>query len=306
MERIKQALEKAREDRLRTGQPSGMVGLHTTATPVTQISYSQTRTQQVQKHFLREQRVMIGQGTDASVSAYGILRTQILQRLADNGWNTLAITSPGSNEGKTLTAINLAISLAQEVTYTVLLVDANLRQPSVHTYFGLTPEKGLSDYLTGDIPLSSLLINPAGIERFVILPGGAPLGNSSEMLNSPKMKQLVEELKERYRSRIILFDLPSLLSSSDALAFSPYVDAALLVLEDGKTSAAEIQRATELLQNTQLIGTVLNKSRQVTRQNPDSAQWMELKLHALHDSRYTKGVREKLRKLILRFSKGKN
>ena len=192
------------------------------------------------------------------------------------------------------------------MTYTVLLVDANLRQPSVHTYFGLTPEKGLSDYLTGDIPLSSLLINPAGIERFVILPGGAPLGNSSEMLNSPKMKQLVEELKERYRSRIILFDLPSLLSSSDALAFSPYVDAALLVLEDGKTSAAEIQRATELLQNTQLIGTVLNKSRQVTRQNPDSAQWMELKLHALHDSKYTKGVREKLRKLILRFSKGKN
>ena len=85
MERIKQALEKAREDRLRTGQPSGMGGLHTTATPVTQISYSQTRTQQVQKHFLREQRVMIGQGTDASVNAYGILRTQILQRLADNG-----------------------------------------------------------------------------------------------------------------------------------------------------------------------------------------------------------------------------
>ena len=306
MERIKQALEKAREDRLRTGQPSGMGGLHTTATPVTQISYSQTRTQQVQKRFLREQRVMIGQGIDASVNAYGILRTQILQRLADNGWNTLAITSPGSNEGKTLTAINLAISLAQEVTYTVLLVDANLRQPSVHTYFGLTPEKGLSDYLTGDIPLSSLLINPAGIERFVILPGGAPLGNSSEMLNSPKMKQLVEELKERYRSRIILFDLPSLLSSSDALAFSPYVDAALLVLEDGKTSAAEIQRATELLQNTQLIGTVLNKSRQITHKNPDSGQWMELKLHALHDSKYTKGIREKLRKLMPRFRKGKN
>lgn len=305
MERIKQALEKAREDRLRTGQSSGLGGIQSTVTPVTQIIYSQTRTQQVQKHILREQRVMVGQKSDASASAYGILRTQVLQRLGDNGWNALAITSPGSSEGKTLTAINLAISLAQEVTYTVLLVDANLRQPSVHTYFGFAQEKGLSDYLTGDIPLSSLLINPAGIERLVILPGGTPLDNSSEMLNSPKMKQLVEELKERYRSRIVLFDLPPLLSSSDALAFSPYVDAVLLVLEDGKTSAEEIRRATELLQNTQLIGTVLNKSHRVAHQNADSDEWMGLKLHALHNNKYINGAREKLRKLALRFRKRK-
>ena len=305
MERIKQALEKAREDRLRNGLSSGSGGLQPTVTPVTQIIYSQTRTQQVQKHILREQRVLVGQNTTVSASAYGILRTQVLQRLGEHGWNALAITSPGSNDGKTLTAINLAISLAQEVTYTVLLVDANLRQPSVHTYFGFTQERGLSDYLTGDIPLSSLLINPAGIERLVILPGGTPLDNSSEMLNSPKMKQLVEELKERYRSRVVIFDLPPLLSSSDALAFSPYVDAVLLVLEDGKTSIEEIRTATELLQNTQVIGTVLNKSRRVTRQNLDSEEWMESKLHALHSGKHISGAREKLRKLMLRFRKGK-
>ena len=264
MERIKQALDKAREDRSRTGHSFGP---HPPASPVTAIRYSHTQTQPLHTRLLREQRIMIDQDAKTSVTAnaYGILRTQILQRLSDQGGNALAITSPGPQEGKTLTAINLAISLAQEVTYTVLLVDANLRQPSLHTYFGLTPEKGLSDYLTGDLPLSELLIHPAGIDRLVLLPGGTPLDNSSAMLNSPKMKHLVDELKERYRSRIILFDLPCLLFSADALAFSPYIDAALLVLEDGKNTTDDIRSATELLQHTHLIGTVLNKSRHAHR-----------------------------------------
>lgn len=302
MERIKQALEKARADRLKTGTPATLGGARATATPVTRISYSETRTQEVQQGFLRERRIITGQFTGTAGDAYKMLRTQVLQRLNENHWNALAITSPGNNEGKTLTAINLAISLAQEVTHTVLLVDANLRHPGVHTYFGLTPEKGLSDYLTGDEPLSSLLINPAGIERFVILPGGAPLANSSEMLSSPKMKQLVEELKERYRSRIVLFDLPPVLSTADALAFSPLVDAALLVLEEGKTSEEEILRAAELLRNTQLIGTVLNKSYQTKRNgSPNSDEWLGQKLDTLHRRTFIKNARTKLQGLMSRF-----
>jgi protein-tyrosine kinase len=164
MERIKQALEKAREDRQRTGVPTAF-GSRTSTRPVTQIAYSQTRMQQIQQDLLHERRVIAAQETGATADAYRMLRTQVLQRLNENNWNALAITSPGANEGKTLTAINLAISLAQEVTCTVLLVDADLRHPSVHSYFGLSPGKGLSDYLTGNIPLSDLLINPAGIER---------------------------------------------------------------------------------------------------------------------------------------------
>jgi capsular exopolysaccharide synthesis family protein len=302
MERIKQALEKAREDRMRSGAPD-MMGGPTTVTPVTQISYSQTRSHPVQPELLREQRVIIGKESSDTADAYKILRTQVMQRLNENNWNALAITSPGDNEGKTLTAINLAISLAEEVTCTVLLVDADLRNPSLHAYFDLSPGMGLSDYLTGDIPLSELLVNPAGFERFVLLPGGKPLANSAEMLNSPKMKRLVEELKERYRSRIILFDLPPLLSSADALAFSPYVDAALLVIEEGKTPAAEIQRAAELLQNTRLIGTVLNKAHVVGKSNPDSDAWLEKKLHSLHNNRFVQGAGNRMRNLLSRFRK---
>jgi len=264
MERIKQALEKARQERQKGGDTPagrpvahGSLGRGKVSEPPT---YSQTRTIDVAKDFLREKRVISGLEQNAFTDAYKILRTQVQQRLRENGWNSLAVTSPGENEGRTLTAINLAISLAMEVDYTVLLVDADLRHPSVHAYFGLETEYGLSDYLTSDKPLSELLIHPAGIPGFVILPGGKPLMNSSEMLSSPKMVRLVEELKARYPSRIVLFDLPPLLSAADALAFSPYVDAALLVLEESKTQAQDAQHAIGLLQGTTLIGTVLNKS----------------------------------------------
>ena len=80
------------------------------------------------------------------------------------------------------------------------------------------------------------------------------------MLNSPKMAQLVADMKSRYHSRIIIFDLPPVLSSADALAFSPYVDAALLVVEEGSTQKQDVERAVELLETTNIVGTVLNKA----------------------------------------------
>jgi exopolysaccharide/PEP-CTERM locus tyrosine autokinase len=191
--------------------------------------------------------------------AYNLLRTQILQRFKENNWNVLAVTSPGKGEGKTLTAINLAISIAREVDYTVLLVDANLRHPWMLEHFGLAPQPGLSDYLVDDVPIAELLIQSGRLEHLVLLPGGKPLENSAEMLNSPKMSQLVSDLKSRYRSRIIIFDLPPVLTSADALAFSPYVDAALLVVEEGRTQKADVERTVELLSTTNIVGTVLNK-----------------------------------------------
>lgn len=277
MERIKQALEKARQERQKAGAVSpgpSMSGSQGRARASEPLTYSQTRTVDVAMDLLHEKRIISGQEQNAFSDAYKVLRTQVLQRLRENKWNSLAVTSPGMNEGKTLTAINLAISLAMEVEFTVLLVDADLRHPSVHTYFGLDTEYGLSDYLTSDKPLAELLVHPAQIPGFVILPGGKPLINSSEMLSSPKMVHLVEELKARYPSRIILFDLPPLLSAADALAFSPYVDAALLILEEGKTQTQDIQNAVGLLHGTALIGTVLNKSwTNVQGEESESTAW---------------------------------
>ncbi len=270
MERIKQALEKARLERQQSGGVSTPSLKSGDASAPEAVTYTQTRTVHVAEDVLRARRIICGLDQDAFSDAYKILRTQVLQRLREKGWNSLAITSPGLNEGKTLTAINLAASLALEVNYTVLLVDADLRHPGIHRYFGIEAEYGLSDYLTGNKPLSELLVHPQEFPGFVILPGGKPLGNSAEMLNSPKMTRLVEELKARYPSRIVLFDLPPVLSAADALAFSPYVDAALLVVEDGKTQAEDAKRAVDMLQqSTNVIGTVLNKS--WTRMSQDDA-----------------------------------
>jgi exopolysaccharide/PEP-CTERM locus tyrosine autokinase len=258
MERIKQALDKAREERLQ--QPAAPAANTGRPMSVQQVQYTQTRTVKVPRNVLRENRIVTAIDDSAFSDAYKMLRTQVLQRLGENDWNVLAITSPGADEGKTLTAINLAASLAMEVDYTVLLVDANLRHPSIHEHLRLPQGKGLSEYLLDDEPVENLLVHPEGFDHLTILPGGRPLMNSSEMLNSPKMTRLVEEMKQRYPSRIVIFDLPPLLSAADALAFSPYVDAALLVVEEGKTRQQDLQRAVELLSSTNVLGTVLNKS----------------------------------------------
>jgi capsular exopolysaccharide synthesis family protein len=259
MERIKQALDKARQERQirQTGNPPPA----TAAQPRTgTVVYDQTREITLDDNVLRENRILTGLEPGPFTDAYNLLRTQVLQRFKENNWNVLAVTSPGSGAGKTLTAINLAISIAREVDYTVLLVDANLRHPWMLEHFGLEKHQGLSDYLLHDTPIAELLVRPSRVEHLVLLPGGEPLANSAEMLNSPKMAQLVADMKSRYHSRIIIFDLPPVLTSADALAFSPYVDAALLVVEEGVTEKQDLERAVELLGSTNIVGTVLNKA----------------------------------------------
>ena len=262
MERIKQALELARQERQKhDGSASEVIPGSTKEKSVAEqeIEYTETRSVGLPIRELREKRIIIDQQNAVS-DAYRLLRTQILQRLNEKNWNTLAITSASSGAGKSLTAINLAISLAREVDYTVLLVDANLRSPKIHKYFDFHVENGLSDYLCKDAPLESMLVHPEGIPRFVILPAGHAITNSSEMLSSPKMNKLVEELKSRYPSRIVLFNLPPLLESSDALAFMPNADASLLIVAEGETKEQELRQAFELMEGNEVIGTVLNKA----------------------------------------------
>lgn len=254
MERIKQALEMAQRQGGAAARPSAPPSRGALT-----VAYTETRRAPLDPGVMERNRLIAGTGKDPVTSVYKMLRTQVLQRLGANRWNTLAVVSTNHNEGKTVTAINLAISLAQEVNHTVLLVDLNLHTPAVHHYLDDNPLHGLSDYLMGGVELKEILFNP-GIDRLVVLPAGGAVANSSEMLSSPKMTALVQELKARYPSRIVLFDLPPLLSCDDAMAFVPYVDAALVVIEDGATEREELLRAVELLGDTPIIGAVLNKS----------------------------------------------
>ena len=236
-----------------------------TTTQRSTLTYTQTKVVKVPQEILQANRVIAGSPEEPWVNAYKLLRTRVLQRLREmDNANTLAITSPTPGAGKSLTSLNLALSIAMEVNKTVLLVDADMRRPSLHTYLGLEPKYGLGDYLTRGVPLEKILINP-GIGRFVLLPAGRIRSNSAELLSSPRMEELVKELKQRYHSRYILFDLPPMLAVADVLAFAPYVEATMLVVEEGKSREEDITHSYELLQNMNFIGAVLNKSRERTK-----------------------------------------
>lgn len=270
MERIKQAVEKARQSRNQVREVSSQLSemdisdvkpaVFTKALDINQIKYSSTKVVPADAEVFREKRVLANLREDSPVtSAFKMLRTRVLQKMKTNHWNTIGVTSPGAGEGKTLTAVNLAISLAAEGNHTVLLVDLDLKYPSVAPMFGYHPTYDLGSHLFDGVPLPDVLFNP-GIERLVVLPAGRPIPNSSETLLSTEVSRLVTELKNRYASRIIIFDLPPMLATDDVLAFSPLLDTALLVVEDGKTRKEEILRSIDMLGSIELTGVVLNKA----------------------------------------------
>jgi capsular exopolysaccharide synthesis family protein len=187
-----------------------------------------------------------------------MLRAKVLQDLRKNDWSTIAISAPTPGAGKSLVTVNLAMSIAMEVNQTVLIVDMDLRQPSLHEYFSFEPEYGVQDYIQNDIELQDIMVNP-GVERLSILPGRKRMLNSSEKLASPKIRALTEELKSRYKSRIVIYDLPPLLVSDDVMVFLPYVDCSLLVVESGVNTQDEIEASMKLAEVKPLLGTVLNK-----------------------------------------------
>lgn len=205
---------------------------------------------------------LIAQADDMALTdCYALLRTQVLHRTRDKGQNTIMVTSVGKGEGKTLTAINLAMSMAKEMVQTALLVDTNLREPKISSYLSLEATRGLSDYLLEDVPLPELLINP-GMKKLVVLPAGRPIAVSTEILGSPRMRHLVHEMKTKYPERYVIFDCPHLLEMPDSLVFSSYVDHVILVVEAGKTTRSDLQKTLQLLEGKPLLGIVLNKMQQ--------------------------------------------
>lgn len=259
MEKIQQALERAKQQREgKTKAPDTRSG-H--AEEVQAIEYTKTRSFEGSATLQREKRILSAMEHGEYTDAFKILSTQVVQRMMEHQWRTLAITSVGVGEGKTTTAINLGLSIAKEIEYTVLLVDGNLRKPDIHNYFGIKSQQGLGDYLSKDIDIEELLIRPENIEHFIILPGGEPLLHSTELLGSPKMCSLVEELKDRYPKRIIIFDMPPVLNTADTVSFAPCVDCALIVVEDDTTKESELKQAVDLMSVTNIVGTVLNKAK---------------------------------------------
>lgn len=222
------------------------------------VRYTQTAVTTLDPAHLESRRVIAHQKAHQAAWAFDVLRTQVLQKMDENGWKTIAITSPSIESGKTLISTNLAISISQLPTRTVLLVDFDLRRPSVAKTLGLKRAVSLNDVLAGRTGIGEAMVNP-GIERFVVLPTNEPVAGASETLASAKVGQLVSEMRDRYGDRIVIFDLPPILAADDVMTILPRIDCVLLVVGSGSSTESEVEEAMNRLAKANLLGVVLNK-----------------------------------------------
>jgi capsular exopolysaccharide synthesis family protein len=182
--------------------------------------------------------------------------------MRSNKWRNLIVTSANQGEGKTVTACNLAVSISKDVNQSVILVDLDLQHSSVGRYFGLQVEHGIGDYLTGKAEISDIVYSPEGFDRIAIIPAREPIEGSSELLASPRMRDLMTWLRQQGGAPLAIFDMPPVLECDDVLMFYPSVDAVLMVAAEGKTERENLAKSADLLTDCNLLGVVLNKSRE--------------------------------------------
>ena len=203
--------------------------------------------------------------------SYRALRTSLLLSSLGAPPKVIMVTSARPQEGKTTTAINSAIVLAQKGAR-VLLVDADLRRPSIHKTLGMGPRSGLSNVLTGSATLQQTITVSPVLPDLFILPAGTPPPNPAELLASTNMKQVLDELREQFDHVVV--DTPPTLSVTDAVALSPRVDAIILVIRSGQTTKQALRRARDILMqvNAHVTGVLLNA---VDLRSPDYYYYYE-------------------------------
>jgi exopolysaccharide/PEP-CTERM locus tyrosine autokinase len=253
--RIEQALEKAvrmRESKKELASEESAVSVNQVVLHKFEVGKRVIDPAAVDKHL-----ICITEPYSLAAEQYKRLKARILRATANEFHNTIMVTSADVEEGKSLTSANLAVVLSSEIDYTVLLVDADLRRPSIHKYFGIEQRKGLSNYLKGEVSLSDVLVK-TGIGKLVLLPSGDVQENAAELLSSERMKLLVKELKARYKDRYIIFDSPPLLVTADPISIGGLMDNVLFVIQEGRTSQKAVSQAFSLTKGWNILGAVFN------------------------------------------------
>jgi protein-tyrosine kinase len=247
MSRIENALEKAiqrREPSLRPEEPLAQDNVEMAAQPL------KTKSPYVIK--FTEQDMPIAE-------EYRKLKSLIMRltrKLANH--NTIMVTSAESGEGKSLTATNLALVLAQEYNHTVLLIDADLRRPTLNYLLGVDPPLGLSDCLADGIDVGRALAK-TGIPKLSFLSSGRKTAKPAELLSSNKMKALINEVKHRYPDRYIIIDTPPTLLFSETHVISSQVDGILFIVKEGVASSS-VRAALDILKDSSIFGIVYNNA----------------------------------------------
>lgn len=260
MEKIKQAIEKARQQGGQKAELQRPVAVSPAPTSeVGEFSYRQTRVVRLNPRHLEKNRIVAMNKSNLSSLSFDLLRTKVLQKMEEQGWRTLAIASPVAECGKTVVALNLAIAIAHHSNKTAMLVDFDLRKPKVAEYLGLPDGPSLNEVLEGNADVSEAFVNP-GMPRLVVLPVARPIRKSAEMLDSTRVNQLIGDLRERYKERIVIFDLPPILNTDDAIVVLPKIDCVLVVVANGMCTKKEIEDCLHHIPEAKLVGTVLNKA----------------------------------------------
>jgi capsular exopolysaccharide synthesis family protein len=195
--------------------------------------------------------------TSLAAEQYRSLRTRIKRAEGNRSMRAIVITSPSKGDGKSLTAANLALTMAQEFQQKVLLVDADLRRPTIHRLFGLGDGPGLADVLMGGAELEAALVALPEY-HLTILPAGTPPSHPAEMLGSSAMRRVLDTLRTRFDR--ILIDMPPVAPLADLHIVAPQVDGLLMIVRAGMTARPAIERALAGIEVSKVLGLVLNES----------------------------------------------
>ena len=213
------------------------------------------------KEHLEKFRLIAYNNADSRSNSFDMLRTQVVQAMDQRNWQFLAVTSPTAGCGKTVTAINLALSIARQPERSVLLVDMDLQRPQVATSLGLKCRDGLLSLLDGRAGLADVLVQ-ARIDNsgLIVLPAEAPMLGSSELMASRAMSTLLQAIKRDFKSRIVILDMPPMLTSDDVITILPQIDCVVLVAAAGTSTVSEIKDCSKHLQTAEVVRVVLNKA----------------------------------------------
>lgn len=215
---------------------------------------------------LSRNRIVTAEREDPAHIAFDVLRTRLLQALSDNGWNRVAITSPTKDCGKTFTAANLSISLSRQESIRTLLLDLDMRRPSLHRVIGVEKPGSMGEMLRGNIPPEKHLMrldgNPFNASQHIACGfNGVIEPNASELLQDPRTAKTLDAIEEQYEPDVMLIDLPPALYYDDVIASRPLFDGVLMVIGGGTTTEKEVKEVERRLgESTPLLGMVLNKA----------------------------------------------
>jgi protein-tyrosine kinase len=208
---------------------------------------------------LQANRIIAQDATSVLTRSFDMLRTQVLQQMDAHKWKIVAVTSPTPGCGKTVTGLNLGMSISRMLERQVLLLDLDFARPSVAKSTGLTISSTVGDVLEGSRPLEDVIVNASIGRQELKIVTCAPTTGSAELMASRNMASLFQQLRREYGSHTIIVDLPPILTSDDVITALPYVDCVLLVCAVGISTVAEIEESKRHLQNSEVVRVVLNK-----------------------------------------------